>query len=69
MQQWKKNLYLTWMVQTLSMTGFGFMLPFIPLYIQKLGVTSPDELRIWVGLLIAVPSLLAGLMAPLWARS
>ncbi len=66
MQQWKKNLYLTWMVQTLSMTGFGFMLPFIPLYIQKLGVTSPDELRIWVGLLIAVPSLLAGLMAPLW---
>jgi DHA1 family multidrug resistance protein-like MFS transporter len=66
MQQWKKNLYMTWATQSLSMTGFGFMLPFIPLYIQELGITSPEKLRIWVGLLIAVPSLCAGLMAPLW---
>lgn len=66
MQQWEKNLYMTWTTQSISMFGFGFMLPFIPLYIQELGVTSPDELRIWVGVLIAVPSLCAGLMAPLW---
>lgn len=66
MQHWQKNLYMTWATQSLSMTGFGFMLPFIPLYIQKLGVTAADELRIWVGLLIAVPSLCAGIMAPLW---
>jgi len=64
--QWKKNLYLTWITQSLSMMGFGFMLPFIPLYIQELGVTSAAELRVWVGLLIAVPSFCAGLMAPLW---
>ena len=42
------------------------MLPFIPLYIQELGITSPNELRFWVGLLTAVPSLLLGIMAPVW---
>ena len=42
------------------------MLPFIPLYIQELGVTSANELRFWVGLLTAAPSLLLGIMAPVW---
>ena len=66
MEQWRKNLYITWFTQILSLTGFGFMLPFIPFYIQELGVTSATELRFWVGLLTAAPSLLLGIMAPIW---
>jgi len=41
-------------------------MPFIPLYIQQLGVTAPERLRFWVGLLDAVPSLAMGVMAPVW---
>jgi DHA1 family multidrug resistance protein-like MFS transporter len=66
MLQWKKNLYISWVTQILSLTGFGFMMPFIPLYIQQLGVTADDKLRFWVGMLIAVPSLAMGVMAPIW---
>lgn len=66
MLQWKKNLYISWVTQILSLTGFGFMMPFIPLYIQQLGVTADDKLRFWVGLLNSVPSLAMGVMAPIW---
>ena len=66
MLQWKKNLYISWVTQILSLTGFGFMMPFIPLYIQQLGVSSENRLRLWVGLLNAVPSLAMGVMAPIW---
>ncbi len=66
MEQWEKNLYICWFTQIISLTGFGFMLPFIPLFIQTLGITSSTELRVWVGLLTAAPSLLMGIMAPIW---
>lgn len=66
MIQWKKNLYISWCTQVLSLTGFGFMVPFLPLYIQELGVTNENNLRLWVGLLTAVPGLAMGVMAPFW---
>ncbi|UCF96039.1 MAG: MFS transporter [Spirochaetaceae bacterium] len=66
MFQWKRNLYVSWLTQILSMTGFGFMMPFIPLYIQQLGVTAEGDLRFWVGMISAVPNLAMGIMAPLW---
>ena len=27
MEQWRKNLYLAWLAQILTLTGFGFILP------------------------------------------
>jgi MFS transporter, DHA1 family, multidrug resistance protein len=66
MELWRRNLYVTWFTQILSLAGFGFMLPFIPFFIQEIGVTDPDSVRRWVGIVTAVPSLLLGVMAPLW---
>jgi DHA1 family multidrug resistance protein-like MFS transporter len=63
---WKKNLATAWIAQIFSLTGFGFVLPFLPYYIQELGITSQEELHFWVGLISAAPSLLMGLMAPVW---
>ena len=66
MLPWKRNLYAVWFGQILSLMGFGFVLPFLPFYIQDLGVTDPKELRYWVGLISAVPGLSMGIMAPVW---
>jgi len=65
-EQWQKNLYAAWFTQILSLTGFGLMMPFIPLYIQELGVSDPTALRFWVGLISSVSSLCFGVMAPVW---
>ncbi len=63
---WKRNLYVSWFTQILALTGFGFVFPFLPFFIQELGVTDPAELRLWTGLLSSAPALSMGVMAPIW---
>ena len=66
MEQWRKNLYLAWFAQILTLTGFGFILPFIPLFMSELGVNDPRTLKLWVGVTAAVPGVGMALAAPLW---
>ena len=66
MQKWQKNLYAVWFTQLFSLIGFGFGLPFIPFYIQDLGITEPDALKFWTGLLAAGPGVMFAVMAPVW---
>lgn len=46
--------------------GLGFALPFLPLFVQELGVSDPVDAAQWAGVLIGVGPLLAGLLAPFW---
>ena len=46
--------------------GLGFALPFLPLFVQELGVGDPKDAAQWAGVLIGVGPLLAGLLAPFW---
>ncbi len=66
MERWKRNLYAIWMCHILSMMGFGFVLPFLPFYIQTLGVTDEAALRAWTGAISGAPGILMGLIAPVW---
>ena len=66
MKKWRKNLYTVWFTQFLSLMGFGFGLPFLPFYIQKLGVTDPAALKLWTGWLASAPALAMAIMAPVW---
>ena len=66
MEQWRKNLYLAWFAQILTLTGFGFILPFIPLFMSELGVTDARTLKLWVGVTAAVPGVAMALAAPFW---
>ena len=65
-EQWRKNLYLAWLAQILALTGFGFILPFIPLFIRELGVSDPGSLKLWVGITAAAPGVAMALAAPFW---
>src|SRR5918911_5190742 len=38
MAHWRRILYVSFVAQTLSLIGFSFVFPFLPLYIQTLGV-------------------------------
>jgi DHA1 family multidrug resistance protein-like MFS transporter len=49
-------------------TGFAFVLPFLPLYVRKLGVQGDGTVALWSGVLVGVAPLIAGLMAPIWGR-
>lgn len=46
--------------------GLGFALPFLPLYVQELGVADSRDAAQWGGILIGVGPLIAGFLAPFW---
>jgi len=63
---WRKNLAMLWICQVLSLMGFSFALPFMPLYIQEMGITDPEALRLWSGLLMAGSGVSLAIMTPIW---
>jgi DHA1 family multidrug resistance protein-like MFS transporter len=66
MNNWKLNLYIVWSSQVLSLMSFNLGLPFFPFYIQELGVTDPDKIKFYAGVLSALPAITMGIMAPIW---
>ena len=66
MIDWRKNLAVLWVCQVLSLMGFSFALPFMPLYIQEMGITNPEALRLWSGLLMAGSGVSLAIMTPIW---
>jgi len=66
MDSWKKSLYTVWIAQTVCITGFFFVLPFLPFYIQELGITDIKEVALWAGLLGMAPSLMLIISTPFW---
>lgn len=63
---WKKNLVFIWLAQFLSICGFSFALPFVPFFIQELGVTDPKELAFWVTIFAALAPLTLAIFSPIW---
>jgi MFS transporter, DHA1 family, multidrug resistance protein len=54
--------------QLAATTGFMFVIPFMPLYVEQLGVENPAHAAAWAGLLDAAPAVTMALAAPLWGR-
>ena len=54
--------------QLAATTGFMFVIPFMPLYVEQLGVEDSGHAAAWAGLLDAAPAVTMALAAPLWGR-
>ncbi len=63
---WRRNLYTMWVAQTLSIVGFSFTAPFLPLFLRQLGLTTTDEVIWWSGLMNVGSGLVMAVSAPLW---
>ena len=48
--------------------GFTLVMPFLPLYLEELGVTDVGEISLWAGLSLGVTPAITALMAPFWGR-
>lgn len=68
MDNWKRNLWILWVTQIISLASFGFGLPFIPLYIQELEVMTPERLKLMTTIIAVAPGLTMGIMAPIWGH-
>ena len=63
---WKRNLYVIWVAELVAIAGFTVVLPFLPYYVQELGVTDPAQVAIWSGLVFTGHGITMAILAPIW---
>lgn len=68
MAGWKINLLILCFGQFMVMAGMTMIMPFIPLYIQELGITDPKENAIWAGAIFAGSFVTSFFFQPLWGK-
>ncbi|MCY3905576.1 MAG: MFS transporter [Caldilineaceae bacterium] len=66
MAKWRRNLYLLFAVQVLSVAGFSLVFPFLPLYVAELGVATRGSVAFWSGLVFSSQGVTMMLSSPLW---
>jgi MFS transporter, DHA1 family, multidrug resistance protein len=65
-QQWRKNLFAIAVAQFIALGGANLVFPFVPFYVKDLGVTDPDEVAIWSGLLATATGTMLFIFSPIW---
>ena len=66
MQTWQRNLYTLWVAELMAIAGFTVVLPFLPYYVQELGVTELEQVEFWSGLLFASKAIAMAIFSPIW---
>ncbi|MBI4187878.1 MAG: MFS transporter [Chloroflexi bacterium] len=65
-ESWQRNLYAIFVAELVVLTGFSFVNPFMPLFIQKLGNFSNEKAAFWGGIATGASGLAMFFSAPLW---
>ena len=63
---WRRNLAALWFAQFTAIFGFSFAFPFLPVYLQQLGVHDTGQLAIWTGFAGGASGAALAVMSPLW---
>jgi MFS transporter, DHA1 family, multidrug resistance protein len=63
---WQRNLFFIMASQFLSLMGFSFAMPFVPFYLQDMGVRNEHELKVWIALFNFAAPLTLAVFAPIW---
>ncbi|CAI1682716.1 MULTISPECIES: multidrug efflux MFS transporter [Serratia] len=66
MEAWKVNLISVWLGCFFTGLAMSQILPFLPLYVEQLGVTGHQSLSLWSGLVFSGTFLVSALVSPLW---
>ncbi len=65
-ESWKINLISVWFGCFFTGLAISQIIPFLPLYVETLGVTGADALSLWSGLIFSVTFIVSAAVAPLW---
>lgn len=66
MEAWKINIFSVWLGCFFTGLAMSQILPFLPLYVEQLGVHSHEALSIWSGLVFSATFLVSAVVSPLW---
>ena len=63
---WRRTLLVVWIAEFVALIGFAMVMPFLPFYVEELGVSDPDQVKFWSGLILGAHAITMGLFAPIW---
>lgn len=66
LETWEKNLYAVWVGQFLALAGANLVFPFIPFFIEDLGVQDPKDQALWTGISSAATGAMLFISSPFW---
>jgi MFS family permease len=65
---WRRNLVVSLIGSFTTLVAMTLLLPFLPLYIAELGISSPAAIAQWSGIAFSATFFSAALIAPFWGR-
>src|SRR5476649_2403914 len=65
---WRRNLFVCVFGSFTTLLSLSMLLPFLPLYVQQLGVSSPAAVVQWSGVAFGATFFGTAITAPLWGR-
>jgi DHA1 family multidrug resistance protein-like MFS transporter len=68
LSSWQRNVFAIATASFVGFTGFTLVMPFLPLYLQQLGVHDVGEVAMWSGASLGVTPAMTALLAPAWGR-
>jgi DHA1 family multidrug resistance protein-like MFS transporter len=66
MERWQRTLLVMAIAQTFSILGFSFVIPFLPLYVQDLGIHGVARVTLWAAFLSGCTAVGMGIASPIW---
>jgi MFS family permease len=66
--QARRNVFVAAATGFIGFAGFTVVMPFLPLYIEELGVKDVGEIAMWSGLTLGATPAITAISAPLWGR-
>ena len=63
---WKRNLAVLWFGELIAISGFSVFMPFLPFYVQELGISGLEQVAFWSGLLTTAQGVTMAAIAPVW---
>jgi MFS transporter, DHA1 family, multidrug resistance protein len=65
-QDWQRNLYALTLASFFMFMAFGFVFPFLPLFIAELGVGDINQVEVWSGVTAFGQALVLAFFSPIW---
>jgi len=65
---WRRNQAVVTGAAFIGSAAFTLVMPFLPLYIQELGVADIREAALWAGLSLGITPAITALVSPFWGK-
>ncbi len=67
-EPWRRNQVAVTVAAAMVFLAFTLVMPFLPFYLESLGVHGTAAVALWSGLLLTISPLLAAILGPFWGR-